>query len=91
MQQTQAFKERLSFLESSLSGFSKCSKFVKDRICKSFRVHFYPAGHALFKEGEFLKNGALIKKGEVELFSRRNLRLINYIAKLKEEKKMDQD
>lgn len=64
---------------------------MKERICKSFRVHSYPAGHALFKEGEFLKNGALIKKGEVELFSRRNLRLINYIAKLKEEKKLDQD
>jgi hypothetical protein len=79
---TPIYKERLSFLESSLSGFNKCSKIVKERICKSFRVLNYPAGHALFKEGEFLKNGCLIKSGEVELFSRRNLRLINYIAKL---------
>jgi hypothetical protein len=45
----------------------------------------------VFKEGEFIKNGFLIRKGEVELFSRRNLRLISYIAKLKDENKMDQD
>ena len=45
----------------------------------------------MFKEGEFLKYGTLIRKGEVELFSRRNLKLINYIAKLREEKQMDQD
>jgi hypothetical protein len=91
MQNTPVFKERLSFLESSLQGFNKCSKIVKDRICKSFRLLTFPAGHPIFKEGDFIKNGYLIRKGEVELFSRRNLRLINYIAKLQEEKKLDQD
>jgi len=91
MTQTEVYKERLSFLENNLQGFSKCSKIVKDRICRSFRVISYPAGHPIFKEGEFIKNGFLIRKGEVELYSRRNLRLISYISKLKEEKKLDQD
>lgn len=45
----------------------------------------------MFREGDFIKNGYLIKRGEVELYSRRNLRLINYINTLKEERKIDQD
>jgi CRP-like cAMP-binding protein len=89
MQETEEYKARMSFLLTSLPGLQKCSRIIRDRICRSFREHSYPAGHTLFKEGEFIKSGYVIRQGEIELYSRRNLRLIGYINQLREEKKMD--
>jgi CRP-like cAMP-binding protein len=91
MQKTVEYQERLAFILKSLPQLQKQSKFTKDRIVRSLKYHKYPSGHALFKEGEFIKHGFAIKSGEVELYSRRNLRLISHINKLKEEKQMDQD
>jgi hypothetical protein len=91
MAQTPEYKERLSFLTQALPSLGKCSKIIKDRICRSFKDLSFPNGYTLFKEGEFIKNGYLIKKGEIELYSRRNLRLISHINMLKEEKQLDQD
>jgi hypothetical protein len=91
MEDTDEYKQRLHFLLDSLPSLNKSSKIIKNRICRSFREQSFPAGHAMFREGEFIKNGYLIKRGEVELYSRRNLRLINYINTLKEERKIDQD
>ena len=74
-----------------MPSLQKASKLTKDRVCRSFRFHSYPPGHTLFQEGEFLKNGYLLKKGEVELYSRRNLRLVNHFQDLKNHSEMDQD
>jgi CRP-like cAMP-binding protein len=91
MEDTEEYKLRLAFLLDSLPSLNKSSKIIKNRICRSFREQSFPAGHVMFREGDFIKNGYLIKRGEVELYSRRNLRLINYINTLKEERKIDQD
>lgn len=79
----------MMFLLDSLPSLQKCSKIIKNRICRSFRELSFPAGYPLIKEGDFIKHGYIIRRGEIELYSRRNLRLINYINKLKEEKKND--
>ena len=79
---TEEYKEKLNFIINSLPTLNRCSRLTKDRVCRSFRLLTYPAGHTLFKEGEFLKQGYLIKTGEIELYSRRNLKLINHINSL---------
>ncbi len=51
---------------------NKLTKITKDRITKAFRSISHPAGHILFKEGDFLKHAFLIVKGEVEMTSTKN-------------------
>jgi hypothetical protein len=91
MSLTEEYKQRLNFLLSSIPSLDKLSRINKDRICRSFRDQILPSGHIIFKEGEFIKNGYLIRRGEIELYSRRNLQLISQINKLKDERKLDQD
>ena len=49
---------------------------ARDRIVKSFRLEKFPAGHILFKEGDFIRSAHLVKRGEVELYTNRNLKFI---------------
>lgn len=86
MHSTDEYRDKLAFLLQAVPSLMKCSKLTKDRVCRSLRPVNIPLGHTLIREGEFLKVGYLIRKGEVELYSRRNLRLVGYIEELKGER-----
>ena len=49
---------------------------ARDRITRSFKLEKFPAGHMLFKEGDFIRSAHLVKRGEVELYTNRNLKFI---------------
>jgi CRP-like cAMP-binding protein len=89
MQRTDEYKEKLRFIMEAMPSLEKASKITKDRVCRSFRLFSFPPGYTLFNEGEFIRSAYLLRTGEVELFSRRNLRLVNHIQELKSLPDMD--
>lgn len=89
MQGTEEYREKLHFILEALPLLNRCSRMTKDRVCRSFRPQNFPSGAVLFNEGQFIKQGFLLRTGEVEIYSRRNLKLINHISELKEESDAD--
>ncbi len=49
---------------------------ARDRITKAFKLASFTHGHMIFKEGDFIKDTYLLRKGEVEIYTNRNLSFI---------------
>lgn len=49
--ENQNYKNLLTFLTQTISGFSKVSRVKRDRIARAFKEKVYPPGHFLVREG----------------------------------------
>eukprot|EP00347_Sterkiella_histriomuscorum_P024030 403332547 len=79
------FIEKYKFIGEAIPYLDKISRTTRDRVTKCFKYEKYPPGHVIFQEGDFLKQGYILKSGEVELFSNKNFKFIQLLQDLEVE------